>query len=246
MVKKIKMEINKNTIVGDVVADNYKAATVFSNYKIDFCCNGNRSLETVCAEKELSLETLMNDLEDSFSVANSSDDYKKWDIGFLADYVYNNHHIYVENKIPEIKQYLTKICSVHGAEHPELFKINDLFVGAAGALTQHMKKEELILFPYFKKLAIAFKAKESIDLPGFGSVQNPISVMHQDHDTEGDRFREISRLTNDYTPPAGACNSYKATFAMLKEFEADLHKHIHIENNILFKKAIEIEAQLLN
>lgn len=240
------MVINKNTIVGDLVAENYKAATVFSNFKIDFCCNGNRTLETVCTDKDFSLDTLIEKLESSFIVNSSSDDYKKWDIGFLADYVYNNHHLYVEAKIPEIKQYLNKICSVHGSDHPELYQINELFVGAAGALTQHMKKEELILFPYFKKIATAFKNKSKLELPGFGSAKNPIAVMHQDHDTEGDRFREIAKLTNDYTPPSGACNSYKTTFAMLKEFEADLHKHIHIENNILFKKAIEIEAQLLN
>ena len=239
------MEINKNTIVGDLVADNYKAATIFSNYKIDFCCNGNRSLETVCSDNELDLESLIINLKETFKTENNSDDYQKWDIGFLADYVYNNHHIYVENKIPEIKQYLNKICSVHGAEHPELFEINNLFIGASDALTLHMKKEELILFPYFKKLAVAFKNNSDMDLPGFGTVKNPIAIMHQDHDTEGDRFREISKLTNNYTPPTDACNSYKTTFALLKEFEADLHKHIHIENNILFKKAIEIETQLL-
>ena len=135
------MVINKNTIVGDLVAENYKAATVFSNFKIDFCCNGNRTLETVCTDKDFSLDTLIEKLESSFIVNSSSDDYKKWDIGFLADYVYNNHHLYVEAKIPEIKQYLNKICSVHGSDHPELYQINELFVGAAGALTQHIKKK---------------------------------------------------------------------------------------------------------
>ncbi|MFN8237520.1 MAG: hemerythrin domain-containing protein, partial [Chitinophagales bacterium] len=115
----------------------------------------------------------------------------------------------------------------------------------AGELTAHMKKEELMLFPFIRKMAKAQTTKEKVSTPMFGTVQNPIAMMHQDHDTEGERFRKIAALTQNYTPPADACNTYRVTFALLKEFEEDLHLHIHLENNILFPKAIELEKSIL-
>lgn len=130
---------------------------------------------------------------------------------------------------------------MHGAKHPELLLINELFKGCAGELAQHMKKEELILFPFIKKLVHATLSDELIELPHFETIQNPIAMMMHEHDAEGVRFRKIAELSNNYTPPADGCNTYKVTFAMLEEFEQDLHKHIHLENNILFPKAAKLE-----
>ncbi|MNT11953.1 Iron-sulfur cluster repair protein YtfE [compost metagenome] len=132
---------------------------------------------------------------------------------------------------------------MHGASHPELFEINQLFIGCAGELAQHMKKEELILFPFIKKMVKASLTDELIEQPHFGTVENPIAMMMHEHDAEGERFRKIALLTNDYTPPADACNTYRVTFAMLAEFEEDLHKHIHLENNILFPAAAVLEKK---
>lgn len=130
---------------------------------------------------------------------------------------------------------------MHGSNHPELFQINELFLRSAGELAQHMKKEELILFPFIKEMMGATKSHGSVEPPHFGTVNNPIKMMMEEHNNEGDRFREIAALTNNYTAPADACNTYRVTYAMLEEFEQDLHKHVHLESNILFPKAKALE-----
>lgn len=154
------------------------------------------------------------------------------------------HHRFVETKIQEILPYLDKITRVHGGHHPELEEVNQLFKESAGELTKHMKKEELILFPFIRKMVKAQQSGEAAQAP-FGTVQNPISAMMQEHDTEGERFRQIAELTHNYTTPEDGCNTYNVTLSLLKEFEEDLHLHIHLENNILFPKAIALEKTLL-
>ena len=139
-----------------------------------------------------------------------------------------------------------KYCSTRIGNFSELFEINTLFKIGSGVLAQHMKKEELILFPFIKKMFKALEENTTIEQPHFGTVKNPIAMMMDEHENEGERFRRISELTNDYMPPADACNTYKVTFSMLKEFEQDLHKHIHLENNILFPGAQVLERQFTN
>lgn len=240
------MDINNKTLISNIVAENYKSASIFKSYGIDFCCNGNRSIEMVCDANNVNEDTLINQLINCFKTETDTNDYQSWDIDFLSDYIYNKHHKYIEKKVPEIKQYLDKVCQVHGAYHPELFEINTLFTESANDLTAHMKKEELILFPYFKKLAEASRNGTSVSSPQFDSVKSPIAMMHQEHDNEGHRFRKISQLSNNYSPPLDACSTYKVSFSLLQEFEEDLHKHIHLENNILFKKGVELEQTLQN
>jgi regulator of cell morphogenesis and NO signaling len=150
----------------------------------------------------------------------------------------------VEEKLPILKQYLHKLCQVHGERHPELFEINEEFSQSAGELAAHMKKEEFILFPHIRKMVMTRKDKTQLDVPNFGTVQNPVQMMMDEHTTEGDRFEKIAMLSNKYTPPADGCNTYRVTYALLNEFEEDLHLHIHLENNILFPKAIEMEREL--
>lgn len=240
------MEIQKNQIIGDLVAQDYRVASIFKKYSIDFCCQGNRTINQACESTNIDSELVVNDLNALLnSTINKTTDYQSWPLDFLADYIEKKHHKYVEEKITEIKPYLSKICNVHGKNHPELFEINDHFVAAAGELTLHMKKEELVLFPYIRKMS---KVENTgiLEEPRFGTVKNPIEMMMHEHTTEGDRFREIERLSNNYTPPLDACNTYKVTFALLKEFEQDLHLHIHLENNILFPKSIELEKSLTN
>lgn len=162
----------------------------------------------------------------------------------LADYIEKKHHRYVEEKSLEIKPYLDKICQVHGSRHPELYEINELFTASVGELAKHMKKEELVLFPFVRKMVKARQNGSSVDAPHFGTIQNPIQTMMAEHDNEGERFRKIESLSKDYTPPEDACNTYRVTLSLLKEFEDDLHLHIHLENNILFPKAAEMEKAL--
>ncbi len=241
------MIINENSIIGELVADNYRTASVFKKYGIDFCCQGNRTIEDACSAKNIDEKLVVADLESvSNMVSNETTNYQSWDLDLLTDYIEKKHHRFVVEKIDEIKPYLDKICRVHGEKHPELFKIKQLFDDAASELGMHLHKEEMILFPYVRMIAKAKQDATSIDAPHFITVQNPIHVMMQEHDNEGDRFRKIEELSNAYTPPSDACNTYRVAFALLKEFEEDLHLHIHLENNILFPKTIALEKALLN
>ncbi|CAL2103060.1 Nitric oxide-dependent regulator DnrN or NorA [Tenacibaculum sp. 190130A14a] len=238
------MNINNNTLISEIVAENYDTATVFKKYGIDFCCNGERTINEVANTKNVSVAKLIQEISLIEINTIASQSYQNWDLDFLSDYIYQNHHLYIEKRGPEIIAYLEKLCKVHGKNHPELFEVIELFKEAVGDLAMHMKKEELILFPHIKKIAKASRQEQTFEIPPFGSIENPIRMMHSEHDNEGERFRRISELTNNYEAPKDACNTYKIAFILLKEFEDDLHKHIHIENNILFKKAITLENQL--
>lgn len=238
------MELLKENIIGELVAKNYRAASVFKKYGIDFCCQGNRTIDDACVKKNIDTQAVINDLTVAINEKQEeTTDYKSWPLDLLADYIEKKHHRYVEAKTIEIKPYLDKICRVHGERHPELLAINEHFLISTGELAKHMKKEELILFPYVRKIVKAKHENSQINTPSFGTVENPIEAMMNEHEIEGERFREISELSNNYTAPHDACNTYIVTFALLKEFEDDLHLHIHLENNILFPNAIKLEKE---
>lgn len=230
--------------IGQFVADDFRTAAVFSNYGIDFCCKGDRTVEEVCEKNGIKANVLLDELHAVLNANTAqSIDYKSWPMDLLVDYIEKKHHRYVEEKTPVLRQFLDKLCRVHGGRHPELLEINELFIASSGELAAHMKKEELVLFPFIKKMVAASLSQGAIEAPHFGTVENPIAMMKHEHDNEGERFRKIAELTNNYTPPADACNTYRVTFAMLDEFEKDLHLHIHLENNILFPNAIKLEKQ---
>lgn len=236
------MNITKQTIVGELVAQDYRTAAVFKNQGIDFCCNGNLSIQAACEKRHLDSSAVIRELiQITTAQADSNVDYQSWPIDLLADYIEKKHHRYVAKRIGEITPFLSKVAKVHGGHHPELLEVECLFAGSASELSEHMQKEELILFPYIRRMQAGDKGNTP-----FGKVQNPISIMMNEHDNEGERFRRIAALTNDYTPPADACSTYRVTLSMLKEFEEDLHLHIHLENNILFPKAIELESSNAN
>ncbi len=238
------MKIQSNNIIGELVAQDYRTASVFKNYGIDFCCNGKRTISDACTSENIDPELMVRNLEDVIKVdTGGSTDYNSWPIDLLADYVEKKHHRYVDAKIPEIQPYLDKVCRVHGQRHPELLEISKLFNESAEELSNHMVKEESIVFPYIRKMVASKQQKTTMEKPHFGTIENPIQMMMQEHDTEGERFRRIEALTDNYTPPSDACNTYHVTFALLKEFQDDLHLHIHLENNILFPKAIALEKK---
>ncbi len=236
------MTIRENQIIGELVAQDYRTASVFKKYGIDFCCQGNRSINDACEKKKIDVKLVLNDL-DAVVSANSegSTDYQSWPLDLLADYIEKKHHRYVTEKSAEIKPFLNKVCRVHGDRHPELLEINEHFNATADEMAKHMEKEESIIFPHIREMVKAKHSNSKIDAPHFGTIQNPIQAMMDEHTTEGDRYRKIEVLSDNYTPPQDACSTYKVTFALLKEFEQDLHLHIHLENNILFPKAIELE-----
>jgi len=234
----------RTDLIGEMVAEDFRTAAVFKKYGIDFCCRGGRTIEDACKDKTVDAETIYNELENIPNQSNNNIDFKSWPLDLLVEYVEKTHHAYVEEKTPILLAFLDKLCKVHGERHPELFEINKLFNETAQELSAHLKKEELILFPFIKKMANAKRKGSTIEAPAFGTVENPVHMMEHEHTTEGDRVAKISALSNQYTPPADGCNTYKVAYAMLQEFENDLHTHIHIENNILFPKSIQLEKEL--
>ena len=233
--------VTKEKTIGEMVAEDFKAAEVFRKYKIDFCCKGNRTIEEACENKKFNIDDVYKDLENLSNQKSNDIDFNSWPLDLLADYVEKTHHRYVEENTAVLLQYLNKLCKVHGDRHPELFEINELFVESAKDLGANLKKEELLLFPFIKKMVAAKQKGENVEKPHFGSVENPVAMMKHEHTIEGDRFVKIAALTNNYQFPEDACGTYQVTFKMLEDFEKDLHTHIHLENNILFPKAIELE-----
>lgn len=234
--------IEKNTI-GEYVAKDFRTAALFSKHRIDFCCKGNKTLDEVCQAKGLNMDQIENEINAILNSNTSSEiDFRSFSPTLLIDYILEKHHEYIQEKTPILLSFLDKLCKVHGERHPELFEINTLFKISATELLNHLQKEELILFPFIKTMLAALKNNENIAQPHFGTVENPIAMLKQDHEAEGDLFVKIAELTNNYTPPSDACETYKVAYAMLQDYEQDLHKHIHLENNILFHKAKELEA----
>ena len=238
------MNVLEQPTIGEYVAKDFRSAAVFSKYGIDFCCKGNRTIEEACEKKNLDFAQIEKEVTQLLETkSDGAIDFRSWPSDLLIDYIEKTHHRFVEEKSAVLLPFLDKLCKVHGQSHPELFEINELFIGCAGELAQHMKKEEMILFPFIKQMENAIRTGQDIEQPHFGTVENPIAMMKHEHENEGDRFVKIAELTNNYTPPSDACNTYKVTYAMLQEFEQDLHKHIHLENNILFPRAIEMQEK---
>lgn len=233
--------------VGELVAEDYSKAEVFKSYGIDFCCGGGRTVSEVCTKKGIPFQDLERALLQSGQreAASAALNFDEWDLGFLADYITNVHHRYVRANLPLMQEFTAKVARVHGKANPENVQIAALVEELVAELQQHMMKEEHILFPYVKQLEAASRDEAPMVSAPFGTVQNPIRMMEHEHDHAGTIMKEIRTLSNDYTPPEHACNTYRVAYYKLEEFEADLHKHIHLENNILFPKAITLEAMLL-
>ncbi len=236
------MKITKDNTVAEVVTENIKAAHVFKKFGIDFCCGGGISIKNACQNYGVTYEVLENELKAVDNVSKAFN-YGAWDLDFLIDHILNIHHTYVEENVSILLEYADKVAKVHGHYHAEVIEINNLFKEVADELITHMKKEELILFPYVKQLVKAKKEGERPIFPHFVTVNNPIKIMENEHETAGDIFKSIAKLSNNYTAPDDACNTFKALYSKLQEFEQDLHQHIHLENNILFPKAIQLENE---
>jgi regulator of cell morphogenesis and NO signaling len=240
------MTEEKIPTIGELVTENYRTAPVFKKYGLDFCCKGGRTIADACAEKGIDPAPLLADLEKAADDRpDRADAATGWPLDHLAQHIVDTHHSYVREAIDQLLPFLDKVCRVHGDGHPELHKVREAFFASAQELTHHMHKEEMALFPFISELARAQREGRNPAPPMFGSVRNPIAMMKHEHETEGDRFALISELTNGYNPPSYACRTYQATYALLRDFEEDLHRHIHLENNILFPKSVALEQELL-
>jgi regulator of cell morphogenesis and NO signaling len=233
------------TRVGDLVTEDIRTAPVLTRHGIDFCCKGVRTIAEVCRAQNIAPDTLIHELNEVLQNGESHPVvHATWPLDQLIDHIEQVHHRYVERHLPVLQEYLQKICHAHGERHPELQVIATEFNACANALAAHMKREELVLFPYIKQLVIAHHAGTLPAPPHFGTVTNPVQRMEEDHDAEGERFRRIAVLSNGYAIPPDACATYAATMQLLKAFERDLHTHVHLENNILFPQAILLEQEV--
>lgn len=239
------MENIDDKTVAEIVTINIKTADIFKKNGIDFCCGGNVSVQEICAKKGIDYSQLKEEITQINNTDSNKHDFNAWDLDFLSDYIINTHHKYVLEANNLIIQYSDKVASVHGHHYTEVVEINKLFHTLVLELKSHMHKEEMILFPYIKKLAEAKKNNTSLTPPAFGTIENPINMMENEHDGAGDIVKRITELSNNFTPPAEACNTFKALYAKLEEYQNDLFQHIHLENNILFPKAILLEKELL-
>jgi regulator of cell morphogenesis and NO signaling len=220
------------------------ATRVFEALGIDYCCGGSQSLEQACRAANLSVDQVWDALEVAERAAQAVPNKRDWQTEPLADlvaHIKNTHHKYTREEIARLVPLLDKVCSVHGQNHPELSHIRATFGGLAQELTTHMMKEDMVLFPYIVRMEEAVIEKQPVLPPPFGTVRNPVEMMIRDHDDAGSALREMRQASDGYTAPADACISYQTLYRALAEFEADLHQHIHLENNILFPRAVEME-----
>jgi len=234
------MTIAATKTVRELAVEVPNATRVFEKLGIDYCCGGERLLEEACASANVAIDDVLRALEQSTdaSARTASRDWNTAPLGELVDHIVNKHHTYVKAEVPRLKALIAKVVGAHGTNHPELEQVQVVFSELANELAVHLMKEEQILFPYVKQMASGTGCGPSC----FGTVQNPIGVMTIEHDDAGEKLREMRRLTSDYSAPPDACTSYVTLFRALVEFEQDLHEHIHLENNILFPRAVRMES----
>lgn len=241
-----KVKISKRVLgedeetIGQIAANDLRKVEVFKKYGLDFCCGGKKTLKEACAEKGLDAKKVEQDLLQADKMpASRALPYNDWSLDFLADYIVNTHHTYVNKTLPEVVKYAQKVMEVHSAQHPELIEINELVKEVNTEFIEHMASEEGIVFPYIKELVKATKPVQHL-----GKLQNLIDSTEKEHEVVGGNLDKIQELTNNYTLPEDACASYTLLYRMLEELEDDTHVHILLENNILFPKAIQLENSL--
>ncbi len=232
--------------IKEIVTDDYRTAAIFEKYSLDFCCGGGKTIEQACKEKSVNMASVLQDLKNvSGNPSSDEDRFNAMGLDMLVDYIVSTHHDYVRHAIPSILAHTNKVASVHGERHPEVIDIATRFAAVADELQRHMVKEEDMLFPYIKTLVQAKRANATMQQPPFGSAVNPIRMMEAEHQNAGNEMYEVRSLSSSYTPPADACTTFKVSYLELRQFELDLHNHVHLENNILFPKTLALEQQVL-
>ena len=225
----------KTLTVGEIVTNDIRTSAAFKKAGIDFCCGGKQSLAEACKEKGIDVAKLENEiLKISEEPINEFMNFKNWDPVFLSDYIVNTHHKFVVKNLPDLVFYTQKIANVHGDNHPELNEVADLFAKVNDELLQHLKNEEEVLFPAIKD------AVQSNSALAKKTIKSEIERMMGEHEFAGGAMDHINVITNGYQVPADGCNTYRVAFDLLDKFEDDLHTHVHLENNILYPKALEL------
>ncbi|MEQ1764008.1 MAG: iron-sulfur cluster repair di-iron protein [Pyrinomonadaceae bacterium] len=234
--------------VREIALESPATTRVFEEFKIDYCCGGRKSLDEACAAAGLDPIVVSQKIEAALkdqSARGENGASDKRSASELIDYIISKHHIFTVEEIERLTPLMEKVCTRHGDQHPELFKLQTIFLALANSLIPHMRKEEAVLFPYIQMLESSIAGNSPAAPPHFGTVANPIRMMMADHEEDGERLRVMREITDDYTLPEGACPSYTALYAGLQDLEKDLHRHIHLENNVLFPAAVDLERSIL-
>lgn len=232
-------ELDLQTSVGQWVAKVPRTSRVFEAQQIDYCCGGNKSLALACRDRQLDPQEILNQLRGTANtvVGEATQDWTTAPLAQLCDHIVATHHAYLKTELPRLTELIAKVVNAHGDKDPNLARLRQVFADLRNELEPHMLKEERILFPAIRQLEQA-SARPSFP---FGTVANPIRMMEHEHDIAGHALTLIRELTRDFEVPADACNTYRALLDALREFQADLHQHIHKENNILFPRAQALE-----
>jgi len=236
------MQMQATKTVGELVSANPAAARVFEKFGIDYCCGGNKSFAEACLAAKVSEEDVAAALEKPEPKCDERD-WQKASLAELADYIVSKHHGFTKEEIQRLEPLISKVVSVHSQNHQELRQIQRLFGSLADEMTMHMMKEEHMLFPYLKDMEEAARHHSRLAPPMFGTVRNPVRMMMEEHDSSGQVLHKMREITNGYVTPNDACVSYQTLYRALEAFEQDLHQHIHLENNILFPRAVQLEAE---
>jgi len=229
-----RMEPTQKTI-GQLALESPNAIAVLEKMSIDYCCHGNRSIDAACNDAGISVQDLLSAIGQAPADA-SGRDWSATPLKDLQEYIVTTHHVFTRDMLATVNQLAAKVGDRHGANHPEVVQVRGLVLQLVGDLIPHMMKEEQILFPYVEQLEAG-----DAQPPFFGTVRNPVRMMMMEHDAAADLLVELRRVTADYTLPGDACISFRALYERLQDLEQDLHRHIHLENNVLFPRAVELE-----
>jgi regulator of cell morphogenesis and NO signaling len=224
--------------IGEIVAEDYRTARVFEKYGIDFCCGGQKPFITACREKDLNFDAIQLEIEEAKNnPIEQSWNYAAWELSFLADYIVNTHHEYLNREMGQISWYAHKTADVHGGKHPEVIKITAIFDKIVSDMVNHLREEEEVLFPAIKRVEMLRKKGSTLESEDCEIIKASLEKPYREHEEVGDAVHEIRHISDGYVIPKDVCNTFAVTYKKLKEFEEDLHRHVHLENNILFLKA---------
>jgi regulator of cell morphogenesis and NO signaling len=236
--------LNTETTVREIVTQLPESTRLFEKLKIDYCCGGNQPLAQACASAGIDVDNVMGLLaEVSEPTSQSESGFQNVSLSELITHIVETHHVFTKAELDRLETLGDKVLAAHGGNHPELVGVRELVDQLCHDLKPHMFKEERILFPYIVGMTEAFEQNQPAPFAPFGTVNNPIRMMMFEHDAAGQILRQLRALTSDYTLPEDACVSYQTLYRALENFEKDLHQHIHLENNILFPKALDLEKQ---
>lgn len=239
--------ITTDMTVRDVAMELPQSTRLFEKLKIDYCCGGNKPLAEACAAAGVAVDNVMEMLAEvtgSTSKIEGEPNFQNASLPQLITHIVDTHHVFTKSEMERLEALADKVLAAHGGNHPELIHLDELITRLCADLKPHMFKEEQVLFPYIVATAEAAEQKRAAPFAPFGTVNNPIRLMMREHDSAGEILRELRALTSDYKVPADACISYRTLYETLENFEKDLHQHIHLENNILFPKALALENAL--